>query len=654
MALYKRLRPRPSQAAKSNGHAPGTLEEGMLALAPPASFLEAAQEAMAKMDEAVKEMYGDEASVFPCGSFVQGLPLESSALDLCIDVPGDTGFSHGANSGNRNHSAQTSFLQRLLGKLMVTGSFRLLETRFGKQTETPIIVLRFESSQGQGVETHISVGIETDGVRKDLTDRIVRRLLAYSPRALHLARLVKLWARASKLNKAYDGFLSSLGWMLLVLYFFIEKGELSNEVVHFEEPDELGHGGDRSWLPPALHCSLDAELMLEEVPSKDDLADFFEWVTATVANWPEDPPGGAWAISIVDGTLIEVLPPDKKCQANSKFYLEDPGSKITKDISKSIARSLTTGSWKTTLDQCKSISAKLRAQSPEDASAWFTNLLQQSKAETEGAGVAANPAVTKPLGAGVQRSWEAAADNARTGTSAPKASTPLGGVQRSWAEIADSQHAAAPRQPKQPIAAPKALPLAAGMQRSVASTAATALSATASRVKTPLSSNQRSWASVTQSSVGQPAGQPGGQVARQLAVQRAKTAIATTSSAATLSKVQTRSVLAPKPASVDAFMAANPATAPSGSGARGLPPAARGQQSGAFVSQSSVGRPAGQPAANRAKSATAATSSSATASKVQAPTAGRQRSWASVSQSQVGQPTGQAVAKRAKTGVVYQ
>jgi len=406
--------------------------------------------------------------VLPYGSLVQGLALECSDVDLCVEVPRDPGCNHDENSSKQGNSAQVSLLQRLMGQLNTTGKFQVMETRFWKHMKVPIIILRFKSSQGEDIETDISVGVDFDGVRKGLTDRVVRRLLAYSPRALHMAQLVKLWARATKLNKAYDGFLNSLGWTLLVLYFFFEKGELSSDIVNLEEPDELGQGGDNSLLPPALHDTADPEVKLLEVPSQEDVAEFFEWVATTAVNWPDDPPGGAWGISIVEGTFTEVPPPEKKFHDTCRFYLEDPGPNLTKNAHENVARSLKAGPWKTTLDRCKGLSDKLRAQSPEDASAWFASLLHQIKAEAEAANAAAKHHVTQTPGVGVQRSWAATALNARPGITAPKASTPLGG----------------------------------GMQGSGAASAA---------------SGQRTWASVSQSVVGEPTGRP--------AAKRAKTGV---------------------------------------------------------------------------------------------------------------------------------
>merc|ERR1740121_2764110 len=94
------------------------------------------------------------------------------------------------------------------------------------------------------IETDISVGTSFEGVEKGLCDRLIRRLLAVCPRAMHLVRNVKLWAKVEKPNKAYDGFLNSLGWTLLVLQYFLDRGEISTVQLYDEEPDERGSGGD--------------------------------------------------------------------------------------------------------------------------------------------------------------------------------------------------------------------------------------------------------------------------------------------------------------------------------------------------------------------------------------------------------------------------
>merc|ERR1719215_859108 len=140
-------------------------------LAPPPEFEEAVQEALTAVQEAVKQVFGDEAWVLPFGSLIQGVPLKGSDLDLCMEVPGVVAAV--ASNGKPDNSQQVTALRRLMKKL--PNSFHVIETRFFKHIKVPIIILEYVSSSGIKVETDISVGVTFEGVEKGFTDRLVRR-----------------------------------------------------------------------------------------------------------------------------------------------------------------------------------------------------------------------------------------------------------------------------------------------------------------------------------------------------------------------------------------------------------------------------------------------------------------------------------------------
>jgi len=307
--------------------------------------------------------------------------LNGSDLDLCLEVPDGNGpEDSGKGTGKVDNSKQVAVLKRIMYRLPKT--FHVIETRFWKHMKVPIIILGYASNSGEEVETDISVGVDFEGVRKGLTDRIVRRVLARVPRAMHAARLVKLWARQEKLNKAYDGYLNSLGWTLLVLFFFMERGEVTTDMLEDEEPNENGEDGQGS-LPPPLHPSDNygqEEDRLLDVPTSDEMADFFSWVPEYCSTWPEDVPGSNWGISLVDGTLIEVPPPDKKWNDQPSFYIEDPGPRVTKGKSENVARSLKVAPWRMTLERCRATADTLCTH-PGAADAWAARLVRENAEE---------------------------------------------------------------------------------------------------------------------------------------------------------------------------------------------------------------------------------------------------------------------------------
>jgi len=365
----------------------GSYAATVLGLAPPSAFEAALREAFAAADGAVKRAFGEEAWALPFGSIVQGAHLDGSDLDLCFDVPDEENSAVQVN-GKWDNSKQVAALKKLLSALK--GQFRVVETRFWKHMRVPIVILGFrDRASGLEVETDFSVGTVYEDVQKGLTDRVIRRLLAQCPKALHMARLVKLWSKVEKLHKAYDGYLNSLGWTLLVLYHCMEKLLICNSLIYEEEPNELGEDGSGKVLPPPLHADEGAgDPPEEDLPTCDELADFFEWVAAWEEWWPSEPPpsDGAgsqvWAISLVDRALIAAPPPAKVFPDSSPFFIEDPGVRMSKDSTENVARSLKKATWRTTGERCAAAASTLRraAQSDRGAQAWVAGLVRRCAA----------------------------------------------------------------------------------------------------------------------------------------------------------------------------------------------------------------------------------------------------------------------------------
>lgn len=380
-------------------------------LAPQPEFEESVQEALTAVQEAVKQVFGDEAWVLPFGSLVQGVPLKGSDLDLCMEVPGVVAGV--AGNGKADNSQQVTALRRLMKKL--PNSFRVVETRFFKHIKVPIIILEYVSSAGLKVETDISVGVTFEGVEKGFTDRLVRRVLACTPRALHAVRLIKVWAKVENLNKAYEGFLNSLGWTLLVVYFFMARGEVIPDSLDMEEATERGLD-DGATLPLPLYAGTD-----DDVPSGEEIAEFFDMV-ASFDEWPVSDASAAWGISLVDRGdddessqhigmyKMSSMPPIKKQWSDQiDVFLEDPGIKMAVGRSENVARALKKGPWLTTLNKAREAATSLRADSTSAADDWVADLI--TRAEADAAAKAAPPVVAsrkRPLQApAAQPAWDA-------------------------------------------------------------------------------------------------------------------------------------------------------------------------------------------------------------------------------------------------------
>merc|ERR1712232_1453440 len=95
---------------------------------------------------------------------------------------------------------------------------------------------------------------------------------------------------------------------------------------------------------------------------------------------PEDDPDNKWGISLVDGSMIEVPRPSKQYGDQSSLYIEDPGIRKVKGTHDNVARSLKTGTWRTTLDKCRE-AARVLKEDGDGAQAWLSSLVLRARAK---------------------------------------------------------------------------------------------------------------------------------------------------------------------------------------------------------------------------------------------------------------------------------
>lgn len=162
-------------------------------LAPSQRFEEAVLEAYTAFAELVRATFGSKAQLLAFGSFVQGSHLSDSDLDVSIDLP------------NRSLGAlgQRQALLKLSGRCR-QAPWRLVEERLQKGLRVPILVVRYGGALE--VELDVSMGIEHEQLRKDVTDRLIRYQLIARPLLKDLVRLVKTWAKREQLHKAFEGY----------------------------------------------------------------------------------------------------------------------------------------------------------------------------------------------------------------------------------------------------------------------------------------------------------------------------------------------------------------------------------------------------------------------------------------------------------------
>jgi len=309
------------------------------ALVPSTAYEAAIVEVCGLLEHAVGDAFGPDAWPLVFGSLLQGCHLPDSDLDVCVHVQG---HAQASRSGEWDNQRQVVALRRLLSKL--PSKLSVVETRFSKHIRVPIVVLSYCSSGGQHIEVDVSIGTGCDGLCKGSTDRIVRRLLARVPRAIPLVRLVKAWARSEGLNKAFDGFLNSLGWTLLVLFFCIRQGCMTLDMMDDEEDHEL----DR--LPPPLDCKgPEAPAIMDVIGFFDMVSNFRLWLKCSA-----DSPRG---VSLVDGMEV-----DGHLDERSPFFLEDPAARLILGRTENVARALREDTWRAILRKCRSIANSLRTK----------------------------------------------------------------------------------------------------------------------------------------------------------------------------------------------------------------------------------------------------------------------------------------------------
>ncbi|CAK0818629.1 unnamed protein product [Prorocentrum cordatum] len=266
--------------------------------------------------------------------------MQGSDLDLCVTgAPGTQDYTTEPVRGNGN---QIKALRNLIASLPHT--IVVKEARLFKHIRVPILVLEFHAPSGQVVEADVSVGgsDERTGVQKGFTDQLIRRALTCMPRALPLVRLVKQWAKARGLNKAFEGYLNSLAWTLLGVFFFLSRGEASPNLL-LDEAERAETASREAEETGALPGRLEATPCR---PSHRDLADFFE----AVASW-----GSRRGVSLLTGG-----DPEGYATGMSPFYIEDPGVKLATGRDENVARALRDGTWSTIRFQCAAAARALR------------------------------------------------------------------------------------------------------------------------------------------------------------------------------------------------------------------------------------------------------------------------------------------------------
>jgi len=335
-------------------------------LCPTARFQQTASETLAALTALAHDVLGPEAQVRPFGSLLQSAHLEGSDLDLCVKLPTLEGQPLRDGDSQTRKADQIKALKQLMNNL--TPSFRVKEARFFDRIRVPILVLEYQGSRGDMVEADISVGSfdEGTGVAKGTTDRLIRRILERTPHALPLVLLVKKWAKARGLNTAFEGFLNSLGWTLLCLFFLARRGDVEPEALSCKDDGVTPAGEATLELPTPVECDL------VRAPSGAELAAFFEDTASLglLLDTPRLPSTGPPGISLLSHSVVQGPAGER-----APFYIEDPGVKLATGRDENVGRALTEGTWRTLLRCCAEAAKGLRSGRGSGTTAWASALI---------------------------------------------------------------------------------------------------------------------------------------------------------------------------------------------------------------------------------------------------------------------------------------
>ncbi|CAE8659582.1 unnamed protein product, partial [Polarella glacialis] len=348
-----------------------TFVKTLAKLLPSPEFEDAARMALSCLEEVARLTFGDKVRVRPFGSLVQGSHLEGSDLDVFVDCPGllDGPVIDGKGQESKypkaaeaeKQSKQVHALVRLLRHLK-SSSFIVKERRLERHVRVPILILEFQGSIK--VEADVSVGDDSAGVEKGYIDRLIQRAFVRAPVALPWVLLVKQWAKVEGLNKAYEGYLNSLGWTLLCFYFLMVRGKVPSDAFSQDLEDSLSS----SLAPFQSSRSLHFDKL---APSTWELSEFFEEVAALKL-----------------GAGISLAPCEEvEGEGDEVFYIEDPASKRggATRWSTNVAKSLRQQAWAVLQKRSRAASQALRAGNSEAAAAaWARRLAGQASAFATG------------------------------------------------------------------------------------------------------------------------------------------------------------------------------------------------------------------------------------------------------------------------------
>ncbi len=188
----------------------GTLER----FVPSKSWIDSCASVIEIVRQLLRHNLGASWTVIPQGSFVQGLQLTGSDLDLVL-LDGTDRW----RTLNRNRNADE--LDRAVRAVTRGGvpGYRINVTKKIYRARVPLVKLRVTLPQHQ-IEVDMCFGDPSRG----LCDHFVNRAISSSLELTRFCLLMKIWAKQRGLTETHTGGISSFAIVLLALFYYRSNG----------------------------------------------------------------------------------------------------------------------------------------------------------------------------------------------------------------------------------------------------------------------------------------------------------------------------------------------------------------------------------------------------------------------------------------------
>jgi len=316
---------------------------------PTPEYMKVYEEAMTEIRKAVKPM---KIEIIEFGSTVQDTHIDGSDVDVSLGIQCGT------------VEAQIRRLSDLTHLLLGHKNFRLRRTIYGARV--PIVTLTYlplgerslycdqckqqfkkpqdidnhelqvaHTSRHTRIELDISCGnTKADGTPKNTTDIVIRDLLELDQTGLSrdVVRLVKVFAKGKRFDRAKEHYFNSLSWTLMTIFVLQVEGVLPPACKRHERH-----------VPPV------------EAPSVDDLVKavlrFIIWLRDIGNEWSVH--GHKAVVSVYDSNCYSQPPDGKYILDRHVVVLEDPGNRQYRGTYDNTARTVGFVEWQHIVDECQ-------------------------------------------------------------------------------------------------------------------------------------------------------------------------------------------------------------------------------------------------------------------------------------------------------------